>query len=171
MFLKESNEVYYSNELISLVDIKIIERLKSIIVKDRLNKIRLCLHKSKHELVHEMLIIHSKDAYVRPHKHSIKLESITVIEGYALYVEFDDCGGILRSVGLGPYGKGVHFLKSFENKYHMLIVESEYFVFQEVTQGPFGVNSSIFPEWAPDKDSEHKYINGVVEKCSRPPRT
>lgn len=166
MFIKESKEVYYSTDSISLIDHKVIEKLKSIAIQEGVNRIRLCLHKTKNELVHEMLIIHSKDTYVRPHRHSSKLESISVVEGHALYVEFDDNGQITRSVELGPYGNRVHFLKSFENKYHMLIIKSKYFVFQEVTQGPFEFNSSIFPVWAPQDDPEFKFVANVLARCN-----
>ena len=44
-------------------------------------RIRVCTHKDVNENIHEMLIVHNKDTYVRPHKHKISGESIHILEG------------------------------------------------------------------------------------------
>ena len=44
----------------------------------------------------------------------------------------------------------------------MLIIKSEYFVFHEVTNGPFDKSKTIFPTWAPisyDKEFYEKKID------------
>ena len=78
-YTKFNDEVLYSTENIVKVDALDINELKQ---KARLNhrkRIRLCAHKSVDENIHEMLIVHEKSCYVRPHKHINKVESFHII--------------------------------------------------------------------------------------------
>ena len=61
------------------------------------NRIRYCAHASPSDVVHEMFIVHPRGAYVRPHKHLDKSESMMIIEGEADYVMFDSKGNITEN--------------------------------------------------------------------------
>ena len=42
-------------------------------------RIRICAHPSSKNAVHDMLIVHFRDTYVRPHKHLNKDETFHLI--------------------------------------------------------------------------------------------
>ena len=87
-----SNEVLYTDESITKIDQVDIESLKALAAKNSRKRIRLCAHPDMQDNLHEMIIVHARDAYVRPHKHIGKSESFHVIEGLLLVVVFDDEG-------------------------------------------------------------------------------
>ena len=69
-FKKESNEVLYDNSKLTILNNKDLNFLSN---KAKLNKkkiIRLCVHKSKKDKIHQMFIIHPKDYFV---KHPVVL--------------------------------------------------------------------------------------------------
>ena len=58
--------------------------------------------------LHEMLIVHQRGAYVRPHKHPGKMESTHVVKGLVDVVLFDDDGSVRRTIRMGDYASGNH---------------------------------------------------------------
>ena len=70
------------------------------------NRVRFCSHHSTDEIVHEMFIVHPRGAYVRPHKHLNKSESLIIIEGEADYVVFDNEGNAKENIPMGDYKSG-----------------------------------------------------------------
>ena len=108
------------------------------------------MHNNKNDTSHEMFIVHLKECYVRPHKHTDKVESMTVVEGEADALFFDDKGNITNKIQLGEFSSGKNFYYRIDKDiYHMLIIKSDYFVFQENTLGPFKENTVVFPSWSP----------------------
>jgi cupin fold WbuC family metalloprotein len=115
-------------------------------------RIRICTHRSVDDPLHEMLIVHAAGAYVRPHKHEGKSESMHVLEGEADVVFFDDEGGVRQVVPLGPYGSGRRFYyRVDEPVFHTLLIYSEFLVIHEVTTGPFRREETVFAHWAPEE--------------------
>lgn len=113
--------------------------------------VRICAHQGPQDKVHEMFIVHSKDTYVRPHRHLNKAESLFLIEGEADAVFFDDDGKIVRTIEMGAAGSGRQFYyRLCEPVYHTLIIRTETIVFFEVTSGPFKAKDTQFASWAPD---------------------
>ncbi|GIT35004.1 MAG: hypothetical protein Ct9H300mP4_13230 [Gammaproteobacteria bacterium] len=54
--------------------------------------------------------------------------------------------------------------------YHMLIVRSEFFVFHEVTSGPFDRSSTVLPDWAPEENNHKEilaFLKNVEEKIKQ----
>jgi cupin fold WbuC family metalloprotein len=147
---KESNEVfYYTGDLINL-DKKFIDEIINKCEKSNFKKSRYCFHKNKKSKVQEMIICHKKEYYVRPHKHIDKEESIFVIKGYAKAIFFDDSGEIKEIIKLGEIGSKKAFYYKLNKKFfHMLLIESEYFIFHEVSNSPFKKNKTIFAKWSP----------------------
>jgi len=156
-FRKESDEVLYSDTLSAVIGAEEIIVLKRMALLNRRKRIRLCTHDSPNSKLHEMFIVHTSDCYVRPHKHIGKDESISVIEGCADVVFFNDDGSIHKAVSISDDSNtGSYYCRIPDSIYHMLIIRTDFFIFHERTQGPFNSNDTIFPKWAPLNDSFEK---------------
>ena len=77
------------------------EALKEQSLLNRRQRIRLCAHSGEEDRLHEMFIVHKKGAYVRPHKHLNKIESVHVIEGLVDVVLFDESGTVTQIIPMG----------------------------------------------------------------------
>lgn len=130
-----------------------IEELKERSRATARRRIRLCAHADAEEPLHEMLIVHERGCYVRPHRHAGKAESMHVIDGEVDVVFFDEKGAVVGKVAMGPYGSGERFyLRNSDSRFHTLLIRSELLVFHEVTTGPFRRADTIFPAWAPEEN-------------------
>lgn len=147
----QNPEVYYSDDAIVTVDDATIGELKRIAAGNPRLRSRLCTHPDPSSDLHEMLIVHHREAYVRPHKHLGKPESFHVIEGTAQAVIFEDDGRIRDVLEMAPYGQGaLCYYRMPEKVFHSLLITSEWLVFHETTAGPFDPSRTAFPDWAPD---------------------
>lgn len=145
---QESPMVYYTTNPILSLNYRTIEYLIKNMEKDNFEKIRLCTHHSVEDLLHEMIIILKKNAYVRPHKHLYKSESFHVIKGEAEIILFDDDGKTREIITLGDQNSGKNFYYRLDCPlFHTVKVSSEYFIFHETTQGPFDSRETIYPDW------------------------
>ena len=88
-----------------------IQLLKERALRNPRQRIRVCAHKSTDDPLHEMLIVHTKDTYVRPHKHFKKSESFHVIEGIVDVIVFDETGKVVEVIEMGDYVSGRDFFK------------------------------------------------------------
>lgn len=115
-------------------------------------RIRICAHGHIDDEVHEMFIVHSKGAYIRPHKHLEKSESFHIIDGLADTIMFDEDGKVIGVIQMGDYSSGCEFYYRISKPfYHTLLIRSDFLVFHETTKGPFKRSDNIFPPWAPDE--------------------
>jgi cupin fold WbuC family metalloprotein len=150
----ESAEVLYADERIVTVDAAGISEMRLAADKNDRRRIRLCAHRSVEDPLHEMLIVHAKDTYVRPHKHLGKSESFHVIEGEADVVMFDDHGNVTDVIQVGPFSSGrPFFYRIADPLFHTLLIRSDVLVFHETTTGPFRRSETVFAPWAPDDGS------------------
>lgn len=151
-FVRESEEVFYAEPGLTLVDRTTIDFLKRAAAANRRRRSRLCVHRDIEDVVHEMLIVHVRDAYVRPHKHVGKSESLHVIEGSATMVTFTEQGDPSGYEPLGEAASGRRFFYRMpEGVYHTLLIESDWFVFHEATRGPFDKAQTLFAPWSPEE--------------------
>jgi cupin fold WbuC family metalloprotein len=147
----ESPEVYYTDAPVVVATAADIARLKTIAGGNPRLRSRLCAHPSPAADLHEMLIVHHRDVYVRPHMHIGKPESFHLLEGTVEIVMFNDDGTIRDVIDMAEYGSGKPFFyRSPERVFHTLLITSEWLVFHETTAGPFDPAKTIFPDWAPD---------------------
>ena len=154
---KESDEVYLSNEKFISISNSDIDRLIKLSINTKRQRVRYCIHPTPSESVHEMFITHPKGAYVRPHKHLNKPESMMIIEGEADYVVFDGEGNIKEKISMGSYQSGKPFYQSTRvDAFHSLVIHSEWLVFLEVTQGPFNIEDTVFAKWSPMESAGEK---------------
>jgi cupin fold WbuC family metalloprotein len=129
-----------------------IEALKRQALTNPRCRIRICAHPDTADRLHEMLIVHTRGAYVRPHKHLQKSESVHIIEGEVNVVFFDDAGAVAEVVRMGDYGSGRKFYYRIGGpRYHTLLITSEFLVFHEVTNGPFRREDTVFAPWGPEE--------------------
>jgi cupin fold WbuC family metalloprotein len=151
---KVSEEVYYTNVRLTKCNAGLVRDLKLKASQNPRNRVRLCTHDGVADKLHEMLIIHEKNCYVRPHKHPGKAESIHIIEGVVDIVIFDNEGSISEVIKMGDYNSVLPFYLRIDTPlYHTLLIRSEVLVFHEITNGPFDRNETLFAPWAPEDGS------------------
>ena len=132
---------------------------------------RLCLHKDASDAVHEMIIAHRRGAYLRPHKHPRKTESIHMIRGRLLVVVFDDRGGIIDQFCMGASTTDDIFLCRLEKDlWHMELPLTDPAVVHETLNGPFlGQGDNVFPPWAPaleDGPGIEAFLGDILARCA-----
>jgi len=150
---RESEEVFVTDDPIVRVGADELALLKRTALENRRQRVRLCGHPGVQDAVHEMLIVHTRGTYVRPHKHLGKSESFHVIEGEADILVYDDAGNGMDVIPMGTVGSGRSFFYRLnKSAFHTLLITSEYFVFHETTKGPFDRAKTVFAPWAPGED-------------------
>lgn len=149
-FRVENPEVYYVREPFSIVSADDVQFLKDRAIENERKRSRLCLHESPDDRFHEMIIVHHRSAYVRPHRHRKHVESFGVLEGTAIAYTFDDAGAVTRVVHLDSTGTQALRYRMPAGEWHSIVVTSEWLVFSEAALGPFSRVNVEFPSWAPD---------------------
>ena len=150
-FKKINNSVFYAADKIVTVSRHDIRFLKGKAQRTESKSARLCAHRNVNDKIHEMIILHSKETYVRPHKHPHKTVSYHVIEGKADLILFNEGGKIMDVIKMGDYASGrTFFYRVFEPYYYMPLVTSDILVFDETINGPYKKNGTIYAPWAPE---------------------
>jgi cupin fold WbuC family metalloprotein len=143
-------EVIYTDRLFITAgpdEVTLLKRQAAVTPKRRC---RLCAHPTPEAAQQEMLIAMQGDSYVRPHRHRGKSESLTVLEGVADAVLFDEMGAIRAVIHMTPYADGGQFFYRMpEGLYHGLVFRSPWFVYLETTAGPFDPARTEPAPWAP----------------------
>jgi cupin fold WbuC family metalloprotein len=164
----QNSEVLYSKESITIATRADIDLLKQLSANNPRKRIRLCSHKDPDDCLHEMLIVHGLDAYVRPHRHPGKTESMHVIEGLVDVVLFTEDGEVDRVISMGDYAAGKTFYyRMSDTILHSLIIRSEVLVFHEITNGPFNRSDTIYASWSPDGSNVgevNAYVTALNER-------
>jgi cupin fold WbuC family metalloprotein len=162
-----TEDVLYTLEPIVKVDRDTIAFLESVAKKSSRRQSRLCTHSNESDKVHEMLIIHEKDIYVRPHKHLSKSESFHIMQGEVDIVLFDASGEITSVIELGEYNSGKPFYYRFNIEvYHTVMIISDVAVFHETTLGPFNPEETVYASWAPSVE-ETSAIKQYIENLKQ----
>lgn len=148
-----NQEVAFTLDPITKVNRDAIQRIKAKASENRRKTARLCTHLSVDDKVHEMLIVHSKGSYVRPHKHPGKATSYHIIEGELDLVVFSDDGGVFEVISMGEYPSGlVFFWRLSDSRFYTLVAKTNTVVIHETAEGPFDrATSTIFADWAPEE--------------------
>jgi cupin fold WbuC family metalloprotein len=114
---------------------------------------RICSHRNVDEVIHEMFIVHNRTAFVRPHKHRQKIESMLILAGELDYLIFDDDGRLTECHQMSDYSSGLPFYHTTRTElYHSLIVRSEWVAFLEITKGPFDPSDTVWADWSPSEE-------------------
>jgi len=155
-FREESQEVLYTTADIATLGDADIAALKERAAMNPRQRCRICTHPGATADLHGMLIVHGRDAYVRPHRHLGKAETLHVIEGTAELLVFDEDGAMSRTERLASVGAGNSFYYRMpEGVFHSLLITSDWLVFYESTTGPFDRTKTENAPWSPqDGDDE-----------------
>jgi len=149
----QNNEVFYVKDTVVKIGDQEINFLKEKMRGNNTKSARLCMHKNIADFVHEMFIVHSRETYIRPHKHPHKDVSYHIIRGIADVVLFDERGGILDVIPMGEYGTERKFYCRLNKVYYYTpLVRSEFLLFHETIRGPFKPSDTIYASWAADGD-------------------
>lgn len=172
--LRESNHALFNTGDVLEVDRKMIEVLKERARRAPTRRYRLCLHQSPDEVVQEMVIVHCRDNYSRPHRHTAP-SSCTILEGELSVFLFDGDGKVSGRIDLGTQGSGKPFaLRLGAGVWHMPVCRSEQLVFYETMTGPFERESANdWAPWSPDED-DTEGISAYLRALGidwEPPRT
>jgi cupin fold WbuC family metalloprotein len=163
----ENPEVYYSDDGLVTADDATIAELKRIAAANPRLRSRLCTHPDPSSGLHEMLIVHHRQAYVRPHKHLGKPESFHLMEGTARVVIFEDDGQIRDVLEMAPFGQDkLCYYRMPDEVFHTILITSEWLVFHETTAGPFDPSHTAFPDWAPDGKDAAAAVNYMAQLAS-----
>lgn len=115
-----------------------------------------CLHKSEDAGVHKMFNALQPGTYITPHRHTDpeKTETVIIISGSLLYVEFTKDGEIANHVLVQP-GTEIFGLDVAPHVYHTFIPLKPDTIMFEVKDGPYVATSDKdIPGWAPAEGSE-----------------
>jgi len=155
--MKQINEeVFFPDQDIVRVDRSEIETLQKQALTAKRRRSRLCTHRDVSDSLHEMLIVHPENTYVRPHKHLGKPESFHIITGTLSVIIFDEDGNITEIIPMGDYSSGQNFYYRIQDPlYHTVMITSEIAVFHESTTGPFKRSDTIFAPWSPKEKDLH----------------
>jgi len=173
-YREEGEGIYYVEDNIVKFGPEQINYLKERVKLCSKKRNRICSHLSPDDQLHEMLICVMSGSYIAPAKHVNKAESLHVVEGRADIVFFDQHGTVEEVTELTePNLSGKFYYRMNTEVYHMLIVRSEFFVFHEVTKGPFDRSSTVQPNWAPEENSQQEVsdfldeIEKVIDKLKK----
>ena len=148
----ENEEVLFCRESITRINGADVQQLVALAKSTSRERIRLCSHYDTNDPLHEMVIVHSKNTYVRPHQHLGKPESFHVIEGTVDVIMFDENGDIREVIQMGNYGSDrVFYYRIATPIYHTLLIRSDVLVFHETTTGPFNRADTVFSPWSPEE--------------------
>ena len=119
----------------------------------KMRKARILLHgKSDHRL-HEMLIIHSRGSYIRPHINESSAKSFLVLDGEMMVLLFDSDGGVSNKYPLGQRKSGADFMLRVQDPvFHTIVVVSETVTFLETILGPH--QKTRYADFAPDPEDD-----------------
>jgi cupin fold WbuC family metalloprotein len=164
-------EVLYAEDRIVQVDRQDIAMLVARAAENPRKRVRLCAHRDTKDRLHEMLIVHARDCYVRPHKHRNKSEAFHVIHGRVDIVLLDEAGHVVEVVEMGDYASGRKFYYRLADPlYHTLLIRTDYVVFHEITNGPFDREDTLFAPWAPsdtDPVAARSFLAGLARQVKQ----
>jgi len=115
-----------------------------------------CLHKTEAAGVHKMFNALQPGTYITPHRHMdpVKTETVLLISGSLLYVEFTEGGEIANHVLIQP-GTEIFGLDVAPHVYHTFIPLKPDTIMFEIKDGPFvSTSDKDIPKWAPAEGSE-----------------
>jgi len=149
--LRRSPEVYVAAGPIAMIGPEEIQFLEKALAESARGRVRINLHPSDEDRLHEMFIAISPGSYIQPHRHLGKSEAFHLVHGAVDIVAFDDEGEISDVVQLSALGPRAFYYRLSAPLYHTVVVRSEILVFHEITNGPFRPEQSDLAAFAPDE--------------------
>ena len=152
-FSKLSDAVFVADEAITTVSLNDIDFLKHQASVLPVKKSRVLLHGKPEQLLHEMLIVHTRGTYIQPHINQRSAKSFLVISGTMKLVLYDEDGSIRAHYCLSADDAEANVLIRLNRPYfHTLIMLSDTVVFLETTLGPH--KETIYADFAPQPNEK-----------------
>lgn len=145
--LKKNERVYYAldkNFSISSQQIFLFKELSKI---KKIRVSRICLHRSDDDLLHEMIMIHTKKTSVGPLKQKNNSISYHILEGNLSIITYSKNKKKLKKYNLSKDITSIFDLRSIRidpNKFREIKSNSLFCIFLEITNGPFNDNDTIW---------------------------
>lgn len=151
--MRESNQALFNTGSVLAVDDAMLEELKRRARTALHRRYRLCLHHTPDDPVQEMIVVHCRENYSRPHFHR-SASSCLVLDGELSVFLFDDDGQVTQRVDLGPRGSGKPFTFWIgPDVWHMPVCQTPQLVFYETMTGPFRRDDvNVWAPWSPAED-------------------
>lgn len=114
------------------------------------------LHRTDDDSVHRMFNALQPGTYITPHRHldQKKSETVLVVSGAMLFVEFEDTGEYKTHTLLQP-GTEIFGVDVAPHVYHTFVALKPDTLIFEVKDGPYAkATDKDIPEWAPREGSE-----------------
>jgi cupin fold WbuC family metalloprotein len=154
---KSTKYVYTTNDSVVQLNQADIRHLATKAQANTRGICRLLLHKNVDDLLHQMLIVHSRDKYIRPHKNSASAKSWQIIEGELELVIFNDRGDIQEHCTMSPNSIDRNFIVRLSDcYYHTLIPITDQTVLLETILGPY--DGTEYAPWAPEEANKSEAI-------------
>jgi cupin fold WbuC family metalloprotein len=151
--MREADGALFNTDTVLTIDGFLVEELKARARRSPRRRYRLCLHHATDDAVQEMIVVHCRGTYARPHSHGTPLTYL-LLDGELRVLFFDDAGAVTDSVDLGPFGSAKPFaLRIAPGRWYMPVCLTPQAVVFESKAGPFRRDASnIWAPWSPAED-------------------
>jgi len=150
---------YKFNSNYSIIDTDMIEALKKETLKLK-QTIRICMHSNSDDDLHNMVIAHPFNLYIRPHCNPINSKAYHHIYGDMLMVGLDNNKKEIFRTILSEKNKIIRIPK---NLYLYIKILSNVAIFHEIALGPYTKDTTIYPSWAPTT-TDSKGVNSFIKE-------
>jgi len=158
--------VFVVKDVIAKPNLAIVDGLKSHANENPQQKSRLLLHQNIKDSLHQMLIVHSKGQYIRPHINTVSAKSWQVVEGKLALLYFSDSGELIDHVFMSSITDGDAFMvRLSESFFHTLIPITNKTVIVETILGPF--TGTTYASWAPIEEDTNAADSYVKHYCQK----
>jgi cupin fold WbuC family metalloprotein len=165
MAIEQSPEVMVAKHAVVPVSGEIVDALKARARRSPRGISRLLLHRDPNDALHQMLIVHTRGRYIRPHRNDRSAKSWHVVEGRLLVVRFSDAGAVEEETLLtAPSEGGAFIVRLSESYYHTLIALTGETAVIETILGPF--TGTTYAPWAPEPD-DARAADYFADLCRR----
>jgi len=115
-----------------------------------------CVHKGDDAGVHKMFNALQPATYITPHRHSnpVKTETVLLVSGSMLYVEFTEDGKLKDHILIQP-GTENFGIDVAPHVFHTFIALKPDTLLFEIKDGPYAaISDKDIPDWAPAEGTE-----------------
>jgi cupin fold WbuC family metalloprotein len=147
----KQGSVYIPCDDPTIIDSSTLNELRGHAMTAPQGNARILLHRDAATRLHEMLIVHKKGCYVRPHINKGSPKSYIMLEGEMVVAWFKEDGVLTQICHLSGAGFEVNRILRFEDEvFHTLLPLTSTVTFVETILGPH--TNTIYAPWAPSLD-------------------
>ncbi len=150
----------FSDKSITVLDVTLIDQLKSIAAQHPQRCARFCLHQDTAAGVQQMLVVLHQTSRFMPHRHPAdKSESVHLMSGELGVALFTDDGQITQRIHLSANRQ--FLLRLSGQTWHLPVALTEWAVFHEIYQGPYVKELDVepLPYYQPAAELERLYAD------------